>query len=310
MENDAIQSDVSAGGNEAELAAMFGDETPEKVENPAPENDSEIEPEDLDEPDEPEIDEPEEDLYEIKVNGKTQKVTQKRLIELAQKADGADKKFEEAAAARKEIEQLKAAIPEQHKKLNEALTHYIKQAEAFMPAEPDWQQLLNADIQNGTRNYELIKFQWEQKQKELAMARNAKAELDQRNEAERVASNQRRLAEEMEKVREAIPAWKDPKRAAEDAQAIGKYLTDAGIPTDVVSNIDDHKILLMARKAMLYDQALARRSQAQNAPMQRVNAERPSVSQNAVPKTQVRRQTAEKAFKENPSTDTLANFFL
>lgn len=305
MESD-IQTDSPS--QEAELAGMFSDEPAEVKETQADEPELDI---DLEEPTESEGEEPDEaeEEFEIKVNGKTQKLTKAQMIERVQKAEASQQKFEEAAAMRKEAEALKENIPQREKQLNQVLSHYIAQAQAMMPKEPNWQELLQSDIQNGTRNYEQQRLNWESRQRELVQAQQAKQVLDQRENEARSASTQARAMEELGKLQEAIPEWKDPSKATEGAKAIGNYLRDQGIPSEMIDSLDNHKVVLLARKAMLYDQALARRQTAQAAPKQVSVSERPQVSQAAKPKSQVARQNAHKAFSADPSIDTLASFF-
>lgn len=308
MDEQATQSGAS---DLDDAAALFdaADEAVEQQEVPQ-EQEQERQEEELELDGEQESQEVTEDPeIELKIDGETRKVKQSQLIADAQKYHAANKKFEEAAALRKEYETKSAQIPEQEKQLNHVLTHYIQQSQAMMGQEPDWRALLSYDQQNGTRNYEMARLDWEGQQRELMQAQQTKQMLDQRESEALAASNSERLKGEQARLIEAIPDWKDPTKAAEGAKAIDNYLSSQGIPAEVRGSLDSAAVVLIARKAMLYDQAIARRQQAQTTTKQAAPVARPGVSEKATPQTQVQRMNAGKAFKANPTVDNLAAFF-
>lgn len=307
MSDEVIQSGSDTSGSDAaDLAAMFSDEPDQPAAVETPDDEPEIELPDDVEPEEEPSEEGDDDVFEIKVNGKTQKLTRAEIVEKAQLAEGARVKFEEAAAIRKEAEALKTAMPEREKQLAQVLQHYIQQAQALMPQEPNWRQLLEQD----PHNYQRVRLDWEQRIGELNQARQAEQVLKQRESEAQAAANHGRILEAKEKLLEAIPAWKDPIKAAEGAKQVDKYLESKGIPQEMRAAIDHPMVVVLAQKAMLYDQALERRQQVQTGQVQQpLKTERPGVSSQATPKAQVRRAQTEKAWKANPSIDTLANFF-
>ena len=81
----------------------------------------------------------------------------------------------------------------------------------------------------------------------------------QREAVQREQSNisQRQMAEyaqqESQRLLEALPEWKDQKVADAERQQIAEYLLDKGYQADELSELYDHRALVMARKAMLYD---------------------------------------------------------
>lgn len=259
-------------------------------------------------PEEQDVDPDAEDdpVFEIPVgDGKTITKTQSELIAEASKYHGANKKFEEAAAIRKEAETLKAQLPEREKQLGTVLQHYIRESQAIMAAQqPNWEALLAQDPAEYTR----VRHNWEQHQARLQEARGIQAQLDQRNAEAQAVTLQGRLSEERNKLIEAIPEWKDPAKAAEGAKAITTYLGQQGIPAEMLGTIDSAPVLLIARKAMLYDQAIARQKSTQQGVKTAQRVERPGASQ-VTPKRALAKANAAKAFNANPSVNTLASFF-
>jgi len=273
--------------------------------NGAPAGEEEV----LIEPEDGEPGDPSEDpVFEIQIgDGKTKTLKQSELLAEASKYHGANKKFEEAAAIRKDAEAKLAELPQREQQLGNVLEHYIRASQAMMTEQqPNWEALLAQDPAQYTR----VRHQWEQRQVQLQQAQAIQAELGRRNAEAQAASLQGRLTEERTKLVEAIPAWKDPKVAAEGATAIGKYLVSQGIPEQMVNSMDSAAVTLIARKAMLYDQAMAKQKAAQQGGnRQAPRVERPGAARAATPKSQVERANAGKAFKANPTVDTLASFF-
>lgn len=245
-------------------------------------------------------------VFEIPVgDGKTITKTQSELIAEASKYHGANRKFEEAAAIRKDAETKLAQVPEREKQLGTVLEHYIRESQALMASQqPNWEAL----IAQGPQVYLQVRHQWEQRQAQLQQAMQVKQSLEQRDAEQQAVTLRGRLNEATQKIVEAIPAWKDPAKAAEGAQAVGKYLESQGIPAAVQAQMDSAEVFLIARKAMLYDQAMAKQKSVQNGVKQAPRTERPGASQ-VTPKNQLAKANAGKAFKANPTVNTLAAFF-
>lgn len=256
----------------------------------------------------------------LTVDGKQVEKTFGELKVAAQKVEAAEQRFREAANIRKEYEEKAAVLPEREKQLGQVLEYYINQANTLMQAEqPDWAKLLEED----PHGYLKERQKWETKQAELNQAKNIQMELQRQNAAALAASNARRAQEEMQKLSEALPEWKDPKKAAEGAKAVDAYLEQQGLPPEMRAQIDTATVFLIARKAMLYDQAVAKQAAAraasasgktQNGTQQRqTQVVRPSAGKVVTPQAQRANQTqkanAARAFKAAPSVDTLAGFF-
>lgn len=243
---------------------------------------------------------------------------QSELIAEAQKYAGAEKRFQEAAEIRKTAEAQIQKTTEREQQLGKVLEFYIREANQLMQArQPDWQALINED----PKKYLTIRSAWEAEQGKLQQAANTKAELERQNAEQQSVSTKTRVEQERVKLLEAIPEWKDPVKAAEGAKAVGDYLKGTGIPEQMLAQIDHHQVLLVARKAMLYDQAMAKQkaaranpaaAQQQNGQRQTTRVVRPGAAQGVqtqARRTEASRANAEKSFAANPSVDTLANWF-
>lgn len=252
----------------------------------------------------------------LTVNGKQVEKTLGQLRADAQKYEASEERFQEATTIRKDAEAKLAVLPQMEQQLKSVLEFYIGQSQQFVQAQqPDWVKLLD---ENPTE-YVKQRHAWEIKQGELVTARNIQLELQRRTAEAEQASRTQTIGNEKIKLLAAIPEWQDPVKAAEGSKAVGDYLAKSGIPDDLLKNIDHHQVLVIARKAMLYDQAIAKQQAARKpgaktnqVPKQNVRVERPGAA-TSLPSSQTRsqasRQKAEQRFKQAPSVDNLATLF-
>ena len=259
----------------------------------------------------------------LKIDGKEVEKTYAEVVANAQKYEGAEKRFQEADTIRKDAEAKLAVLPQREQQLNQVLEYYIAQSQQFVLKEPDWNKLLE---ENPTE-YVRTRHAWDQRIAELKQAEGIKAELAKKQSEAEAASRQQRLVSEQNALLDAIPEWRDPQKAKEGSSAVMKYIADAGIPEEMLMDIDHHQVIVIARKAMLYDQAIAKQkavkanngrapvqqNAVQQAPQRKVvRVERPGAGTpvaNAEGRSQLRKANATKAFNKAPSVDTLANLF-
>lgn len=121
---------------------------------------------------------------------------------------------------------------------------------AAAPAEPDWDALANEDP---------AKFQLEfaRHQKATKRLQDVQAER-QRVEQERFSDFQSMLKSKLEaegaRLLEAIPEWKDQAKAEGGKAALVQYATTTyGFTPEELGNVLDHRYIVLAHKAMLYD---------------------------------------------------------
>jgi hypothetical protein len=268
---------------------------------------------------------PDDHMVKLTVDGQEIERPFSELVAGAQKYEAANKRFEEAAAIRKEYVEKSQGIATREQQLGQVLQYYIDQSQQFIQAQqPDWNKLL----QDNPQEYLIVKHNWDLKQKQLQDAQIIQQNV-QRQQAERdAAAAAQRVEEARQKLTSTIPEWTDPHKAAEGAVAIDNYLQQQGITPQMRAQIDTAEVLLIARKAMLYDQAIAKQQQArraggsQNQSQQQGRGqqvrtqgrvERPgagrSAAQNAASQANLAKANANKAFSQNPSVDTLAGFF-
>lgn len=132
------------------------------------------------------------------------------------------------------------------------------QALTQIQQQTDWDALREQDPMEYLRQRDLL----EKRQTALAAGHQRLAALH----AQHTAHEQQQRAEYVEGQRETmlakIPAWKDAAKARAEMTQLNEYLRGEGYSEQEINNVIDHKPVVMARKAMLYDQLMAKAATA------------------------------------------------
>lgn len=258
IESTSLTADTAADAFSSMLAAEAGDNHAEEGEEVPDTEGEDAEPAESEEPDEPEAEEEEEDqpTYTVKIDGKEVAVPVDELIKgYHRNADYTRKTMELA-------EQRKAAQSD-HESAKAERAHYAQQLEAVSsmlqanaPQEPDWDKLVVENPAEYLRQQRIHQLRYQNLQAVEAEQRK----LAERNEAEEAKANQERLDSEATKLVEAIPEWKNPKTAKAEKEKLVEFATKAGYGPDELAQINDHRVVMLLRKAMLFDQINATRA--------------------------------------------------
>ena len=197
----------------------------------------------------------------VKVDGKERQVPMSEVLKGYQLAQASSERFEQAATARKEADALTAKATQERQTYANNLQRMQVQLEGALAEQQssvDWDALLQSDP---------VEFL---KQKHLAERRQAALQTnyaEQRKVAEvEQAETQKAYAETLKNQHGAmiakIPEWADEGKAKAGKAALGEYLIKEGFDEGAVANINDAKTVVLARKAMLYDQLMSKASAA------------------------------------------------
>jgi hypothetical protein len=196
----------------------------------------------------------------VKVDRQTTAVPISELIKSYQIGEAATKRLEDAKTkAASIISDVTTKQEQLHAELSSAAT-LIGEAEAMFEADSkaiDWNKLRRED----PAEYAAQKRDFDDRAARIKdlKAKGAKAWRDavasQRTEAE--TQTAARIAAEKDNLLAAIPDWKDQEKAKVEVGKLTSYLT--GLPETLAFSPDeirattDHRLLVLARKAMLYD---------------------------------------------------------
>lgn len=197
-----------------------------------------------------------EQLVTIKIDGKEVQVPLSELKNGYQRQADYTRKTMEAAEQRKAAEAESQKAIQERQTYAENLQRLQLQLEGALQEQQniDWDQLLNTDPQEYLRQQHLFQKRqaaWQQNQA-------AQVQLAQKVQAEQEAQRQTHLQQQQEALLAKLPEWQDSKKAQADKLAIRDYLLQEGYDELTVSNLADANMVVTARKAMLYDQMMAK----------------------------------------------------
>lgn len=210
-------------------------------------------------PAEEEAPEPGAQKVTIEVDGKTVELTQEQIAEAYKnglRQSDYTKKTMEAAEHKKSADaEIAKARSERDAYANKLQKFAIKiESDIEQHDRLDWDQLSKSDPAEYVRQMHLAQARQAQLQQvnhELQITHAAQQE-------DFAKATQARLATEREALLEKLPAWKDQAKAATEHEAIKGYLKAEGYAPEDIAGIQDHRAVVLARKAMLYDQMVAK----------------------------------------------------
>lgn len=145
-------------------------------------------------------------------------------------------------------------MQERQHNANRLETLIVAAQRELIGSQPD-EGLIDRDPVEYLRQMTQFKNRTQQLQ-QLAAERQANAQQMQAAQAQR---QQQYLQAQREQLSSAIPEWRDDKVRTADQKLIQDTLSQAGYSTEEISSIADHRAVVLARKAALYDQMVAAR---------------------------------------------------
>ena len=195
----------------------------------------------------------------IKIDGKDVQLTPEQIAEAykgqLRQADYT-KKTMEAAEVRKsaDAEIARAQTERQQHAAQLQQNANLLQAVLQDQSQIDWQSLLKSD----PVEYLSQRHLFEQRQAALQQTLAQKQQMDAQSQAENAQAHQKYMQEQQRELLAKLPVWTDAAKAKAESEALRTYLKAEGYDDQAISGISDHKAVILARKAMLYDQMLSR----------------------------------------------------
>lgn len=261
MDNPATESSALDTNQAAALFAniLEPQEPPKQPEEPA-----KVEPEKVPEATEAETDAekvddapPESAKFTIKVDGKDVELTAEEIAEHykngLRQADYT-KKTMEVSEQRKAAEAEATKVRDERQQLAQKLTQAqtILQAQIQEQSNIDWHQLRETDPVEFIKQWHL----YSERQASLHNNIEEQKQLYTKHQAEQSEQVKKFLSEQQDQLLAKLPDWKDATKAKAEKAAIADYLKSQGLEEAQIHNITDHRVVLMARDAMLYRQMM------------------------------------------------------
>ena len=195
----------------------------------------------------------------IEVDGKQVTLTKEQLAEAYKKglrqADYTQKTMA-VAEQRKAAEAERQKAQEERQTYAQNLSKMAAQLEGALQQQEktDWNALLESDP------VEFLKQKHLYDQRQAALQRNQQEQqvLAQRIQADAAEALRSHLTQQQEALLAKLPEWKDEAKAKSEREAIKAYLSEQGFEQDAIDGITDHRAVILGRKAMLYDQMMAK----------------------------------------------------
>ena len=196
----------------------------------------------------------------VKVDGETSQATLKDLVASYQMKEASEKRFNEAKEKARAVSQEAAAQRDVIQGQFAVAAELFRAAEAELKRDSDgvdWPKLRSEDpAEYSAKRAEVT----ERRERIEELKRGAAEKYRQTLEKDR-AQKMDALRAQVQVERAALllklPEWNDEKVAGADKAKLISYLTGLGFNRDDVLGLYDHNMILIARKAMLHDEALA-----------------------------------------------------
>jgi len=239
---------VEESEEETETAASVDDES--EVQDASDEESTEEQSEDEEE--QKEEDQPQ--TFTVKVDGKDVTVTLEELQKGYSRTQDYTRKTQQIAEVRKQVEAETQAVRAERAQYAQLLGALQAQLQATEP-QVDLDRLYQEDPIEWVRQKEVLR-----ERQERAMAIQAEQQrLSQLQQAEQQRATEEYLLQQKDALLSALPEWKDPKKAKAEKALVVESAKAAGFTEDDLKNVYDHRLVLLLRKAGLYDQMMSKR---------------------------------------------------
>ena len=289
--------------DEEQLAEAIDDgEAADDVEPGAIEGDDEESDDDTAEVDE----EPQESLYTVMVDGKPQNVTLEQLKQGWSGQSAIQKRFEEVAGQRKQLEAFAEQLQNEASLLAQTRQRVDAGVGLVQPTPPSRQMFDQDPI-----GYMEAKLTYDEQMAEYQNTQQMLAVAQQRHEAQNNAQHQARLQEEMTYLQQAIPEFADPQKATAHRDKLVKGAVEHyGLTAEMVASESDHRAIRILNDAIKYREMLEK-SQGAQAKMQSARPViKAGVKHNETQGSAKAKQKIVSQMRSTGSVDDVARFLL
>lgn len=186
----------------------------------------------------------------VQVDGQEIEVTPEEALLGYQRQQATTRRFQEAAKLKKELSQQLESTQTEQQKYVQAM-QVLEQAFTGALNEPNWDEL-----RKDPAAYDRERVAFLERKEQLSQLQQARQQAEQQSQATAQQARESRLEEQRELLMTAVPEWIDSDVASKESQQMVQYAKQQYGFTDAeFGGIDDHRSLVILRKAMLYDNA-------------------------------------------------------
>ena len=192
--------------------------------------------------------------FTVKVDGKDVSVTLEELQKGYSRTQDYTRKTQQIAEVRKQVEAETQAVRAERAQYAQLLSALQAQLQATEP-QVDLDRLYNEDPIEWVRQKEILR-----ERQEKAYAIQAEQQrLAQLSQQEQQQAMEQQLIAQKDALLSALPEWKDPKKAKAEKALVVETAKSVGFTEDDLKQVYDHRLVLLLRKAGLYDQMMSKR---------------------------------------------------
>jgi len=192
----------------------------------------------------------------VKVDGEEAEATIDDLVSNYQMNTAAEKRLEEAKSKAKSITEEAAERSKAVEERFATAAKLIENAEKLIDEDSErinWAQLREDDpAEYSAKKTEVAERRERIERMKREAAEEYRSSIQQYQEKTR-EERQQMLQKEQEALVQAIPEFADEKKAAAEKKQIAEYLMNQGFSEQDVMGASDHRLIVLARKAMLHD---------------------------------------------------------
>jgi len=192
--------------------------------------------------------------FTVKVDGKEVDVTLDELQKGYSRTQDYTRKTQQIAEVRKQVEQETQAVRAERQQYAQLLGALQAQLQSSEP-QVDLERLYNEDPIEWVRQKEVLR-----ERQEKAYAIQAEQQrLSYVGQQEQQRAMQEHLESQKDALLAALPEWKDPKKAKAEKALVLESAKSVGFSDDDLKSVYDHRLVLLLRKAAMYDQMVSKR---------------------------------------------------
>jgi len=192
--------------------------------------------------------------FTVKVDGKEVSVTLDELQKGYSRTQDYTRKTQQIAEVRKQVEQETHAVRAEREQYAQLLGALQAQLQSSEP-QIDLERLYQEDPIEWVRQNEVMR----QRQEKLGAIQSEQQRLSQVAQYEQQRAMEAQLASQQEALLAALPDWKDPKKAKAEKALVIESAKAAGFTDEDLKSVYDHRLVLLLRKAALFDQMVSKR---------------------------------------------------
>jgi hypothetical protein len=192
--------------------------------------------------------------FTVKVDGKEVTVTLDELQKGYSRTQDYTRKTQQIAEVRKQVEQETQAVRAEREQYAQLLGALQAQLQSSEP-QVDLERLYQEDPIEWVRQKEIMR----ERQEKLGAIQSEQQRLYQVTQYEQQRAMEAQLASQQEALLAALPDWKDPKKAKVEKALLVESAKAAGFSDEDLKSVYDHRLVLLLRKAALFDQMVSKR---------------------------------------------------